>query len=98
MKRFLMGLFLVGLVGIWLGSIAQAQYRPPPGSRGYDSSEAEGEFSDSVDLDRFRKGNIEWDTQELIASGFTALHREHQEILRQLKEIKAELASLKERR
>ena len=98
MKRFLIGTFLVGLIGMLLGSIAQAQYRPPPSSREYDSSDTEEEFSDSVDLNRFRKGNIEWDTQELIASGLAALHREHQEILKQIKEIKEELASLMERR
>ena len=51
-------------------------------------------FYASVDLARFRRGNGEWDTQELIASGLTALHQEHVQILRELGEIKSRIARL----
>jgi len=46
-------------------------------------------FERSVDLKRLRTGNGEWDTQELVASGLTALHRENEQILQELAEIKA---------
>ena len=51
-------------------------------------------FDEAVDLSRFRKGNLEWDTQELIASGLTALHEEHQRILLKLGEIQDRLSRL----
>ena len=52
------------------------------------------EFRDAVDLSKHRKGNLEWDTQELIASGLTALHEEHQRILLKLGEIQDRLSRL----
>ncbi len=55
-------------------------------------------FEDSVDLEQFRQGNIEWDTQELIASGMKALHREHQKIVQELEQVKASLKRLEEKR
>ena len=71
--------------------------------RGYGASGAggggaeageDGAFSRAVDLKRFRTKNFEWDTQELIASGFTALHEENQRILKELKEIKDRIGRL----
>ena len=52
----------------------------------------EDSFSAAVDLNRFRRGNGEWDTQELVASGMTALHQENLQILRELQEIKSKIA------
>ena len=72
------------------GGVAQAQYRPPPASR-EESSYSSDSFGQAVDLKRFRKGNPGWDTQELVVSGLTALHQEHLQILKELKEIKAAL-------
>ena len=70
--------------------------------RGYGASGAggggaeaeDGAFSRAVDLKRFRNKNFEWDTQELIASGFTALHEENQRILTELKEIRDRIGRL----
>ena len=84
------GMFLV------LCSAAEAQYRPPPKRR--EQSSKGDSFQEVVDLQRFRKGNIDWDTQELIAGGLTALHEEHQRILKELEELKTEIHHLKEKR
>ncbi|MBI3322653.1 MAG: hypothetical protein HYZ94_03115 [Candidatus Omnitrophica bacterium] len=80
---------------------ARAEYTPRGAAAGraggVDAGAAgagEDEFSRAVDLSRFRKGNIGWDTQELIVSGLTALHRENQRILRELEEIKETLSRL----
>ena len=54
----------------------------------------EDSFGSAVDLNRFRKGNGEWDTQELVASGLTALHQENLQILRELQDIKSRIARL----
>lgn len=54
-------------------------------------------FEDAVDLKRFRKGNLEWDTQEMIASGFRALHEDHLRVLKELEELKEQIAQIKER-
>ena len=51
--------------------------------------EQDGGFQRAVDLKRFRNKNFEWDTQELIASGFRALHRDNQQVLKELAELKA---------
>lgn len=58
----------------------------------------DAEFHRAVDLKRFRNKNFEWDTQELIASGFTALHKENQRILRELAEIKERIGRLEEKK
>lgn len=55
-------------------------------------------FEEAVNLKRLRKGNVDWETQELIASGMTALHEEHQRILKELEELKTEIQKLKEGR
>lgn len=78
-----------------LCAAAEAQYRPPPRK---EEEPKESSFEKTVDLHRFRKGNIDWDTQELIASGLTALHEEHQRILKELEELKTEIRNLKEKR
>lgn len=91
------GLFTFGLAGFLLSMLcaaALAQYRPPP--RQEETSKEEDSFQDAVDLRRFRRGNVDWDTQELIASGLTALHKEHQEILKELRELRYEIQKLKE--
>lgn len=67
------------------------------GAGGADAAAEDGEFSRAVDLKRFRNKNFEWDTQELIASGFTALHEENLKILRELEEIKERIARLEEK-
>ena len=54
----------------------------------------EDPFGAAVDLARFRKGNGEWDTQELVASGLTALHQENVQILKELQDIKSKIARL----
>lgn len=80
------------------GGLARAEYsssRVGPAARdgGADEGE-EGDFNRVVDLQRFRKGNPEWDTQELIVSGLTALHKENQKILQELAEIKERIRRL----
>ena len=80
-----------------LSDAAQAQYRPPAVGRG-ESASQEDDFDRSVDLKRVRKGNPDWDTQELIHSGLTALHRDHLEILKELRELKAEVDRLEKRK
>ncbi|MBI3332565.1 MAG: hypothetical protein HYZ93_00540 [Candidatus Omnitrophica bacterium] len=94
MKRLWMGMmiFAVALVAGW--GTAQAQYRPAPASRGQEVSSEEG-FDEAVDLKRFRRGNFEWDTQELIASGFRALHQENLRIQRDLAELKRSVQEIK---
>ncbi len=102
MKRpWVVGSLIFGLGLTILCGVARAQYRPPPAPRQESSSEkssGEDSFERAVDLKRFRKGNINWDTQELVASGLTALHEEHTQILRELREIKAALKDLEEKR
>ncbi len=73
---------------------AQAQYRPPPRQ---EEPESADEFGDAVSLKQFRRGNIGWDTQELIASGLTALHKEHLEILKELRELRGKLEELQQK-
>lgn len=74
---------------------AYAEYRS---SRVGSSKSSSGDtaFEDAVDLDRFRKGNPEWDGQQLMVSGMTALHQEHQKILKELEEIKSAIRQLTE--
>ena len=55
-------------------TLAQAEYRSRSTSGQAEDADS---FEEAIDLRRFRKGNIAWDTQELIASGFKALHEEH---------------------
>ncbi|MBI3615489.1 MAG: hypothetical protein HY211_03115 [Candidatus Omnitrophica bacterium] len=89
-RSLMMGMMIFGLSLAPFGDVAQAQYRPPPVSREEVFSGSD-DFREAVDLKRFRKGNAEWDTQELIASGLTALHQDQVRILKELQEIKAGL-------
>ncbi len=69
------------------------------GSGAGGGGEAAGDeaFRRAVDLNRFRNKNFEWDTQELIASGLTALHEENRRILKELREIKERIGRLEEK-
>ncbi len=88
MKRRIKGAALwMGLVCVVFGTAhAYAEYR----------SSGDAEFDNAVDLGRFRKGNPEWDNQALMVSGMTALHQEHQKILKELEEIKSAVRHLAE--
>ncbi len=90
-----MGAVLLG--GLCLLGVAYAQYESAY-QKEKTPYEGEDSFARSVDLKRFRKGNIDWDTQELIASGLTALHQEHEKVLRELREVKAALRRLEGQR
>ena len=90
LKGFLLAAFLVAGA-----SVAYGQYRPAPRK---DSSKGEDSFEKAVDLERFRKGNADWDTQELIASGIAALHQDHLRILRELEELKSEIRTVKDQK
>lgn len=83
---------VIGL-GAWFG-LAHADYgrRVPQKS----AASSEDSFEQMMDLNRVRKGNFEWDTQKLIADGFTALHREHVQILEEMIDIKSRLKELEE--
>lgn len=83
-------LLLVSAWGVPQAAWGESAYRTEP--RVADSG-----FERSVDLKRFRSGNGEWDTQELVASGMTQLHRDHEQILRELAEIKAALERLEKK-
>lgn len=90
--RAALGLAAAGL--FWCGQVwASDGYR-----RDGRNDPSADSFDQAVALDRFRTGNAGWDTQELIRSGMSALHREHQQILRELAEIRSELKRLQERR
>lgn len=93
MRRWMWGTFLLGavLVGAW--TAARAEY--PSSSR--IRSDRPGSFEEAVDLEKFRKGNPDWDTQELLRSGLTALHREHLKILEELKGLQMRLTQLEYR-
>lgn len=82
--------FLLGMTAA--PQIAQAQYRPPPRQEAVE--EYDDSFDREVSLDRFRRGNPDWDTQELIASGFNALHKEHQQILEKLDQLEERLLKM----
>lgn len=85
-------LSLLAVAGLGLAAApVEAQYRPPPAPK---EEAKEEETFEAVDLKRFRKGRIDWDTQELIASGLTALHQEHREILKGLEELRTQLGQL----
>ncbi len=91
-----MALISVGVLAA-LGGLAFGQYRPPPAPGEKESAEGDS-FERSVDLKRYRKGSPQWNTQELITSGMTALHEEHLKILRELESLKREIHQLKEKK
>lgn len=86
MRRLAFGFLVLCAVLGGLSSAARAEEAEPTGS-----------FADSVDLSRFRKGNSGWDTQELIASGLTALHEENIRILNKLDQIQSRLERLEKK-
>ena len=96
MRRWIAGMGFAAVVLLFLAGLAQAKSQPPAVKK--KSATQEESFDKSVDLKKFRKGNFDWDTQELIASGFTALHQDHEEILKELAELKTEIAKLREER
>lgn len=82
----------VGAALALLWGVAHAQYRPAP--RKEEPAETD-EFGEAVSLKRFRKtGNTGWDTQELLHSGFTALHEDHQELLKKMDLLEERLRGL----
>lgn len=90
---------VIGLASVLLVTVcamARAQYRPA--SRHEPEKASEDSFREAVDLNRFRTGNENWDTQALVASGLTALHEENLRILRELEALKSEIKQLKENR
>lgn len=95
MKNVRVLVFVLLLLPAWC-TLAEGQYRPPP--RKEDVPAEADPFEETVNPDRFRKGNVKLETQELIASGLTALHEEHQRILKELEELKTEIQKLKEGR
>ena len=88
MKRFVAISMVCSGLAAFAGA-ARAEYRPPP--KQSDSGGSSDRFGEAVDLSRVRKGNLEWDTQQLIASGLTALHEEHLRILEKLDQMQARL-------
>ena len=101
MKQWMKGAALWGAsVCLVLGTThAFAEYRSSNSKMSAGRSSSGGSnFDDAVDVTRFRKGNPEWDSQQLMVSGMTALHQEHQEILKEIQEIKAAVRQLVERK
>ena len=74
-----------------LGGPARAEYKRPTASK---PAEPAGSFDEAVDPARYRKGNSDWDTQELIAGGFRALHEEQLRILETLDRMESRLNEL----
>ena len=99
MKHSMRGLALLGALVLAVSgtSRAEAEYRSPKTASGRSPS-SNSNFDDAVDVARFRKGNPEWDSQELMVSGMKALHQEQQKILRELEELKSAVRQLAERK
>ena len=91
-KKWFAGLLAAAALAGWTAP-ASAAYERSFMSRSEDASESRGGWN-AVDLGRFRKGNPDWDTQELAASGFTALHEEHLQILKDIRELKSAIERL----
>ena len=96
MRQWIIKALVVSLVSTFFWGLAQAQYdRGSPTKRPVSPMDR---FEEAVSLERFRQGNPDWDTQELIASGLTALHEEHQQILIRVAELKAAVDRLEQQR
>ncbi len=93
MKRWMMTTFCVSLTlaVFWVG-VACAEY--PTGKKTRSRGDYSEEGFDAVDLSKFRRGNPEWDTQELIASGLTALHKDNEKILKELEDLKVAMQKI----
>ncbi len=87
-RRVVIGMVVCALAA--LGGVARAEYKKPSSG----PAESPARFEEAMDLSRYRKGNLEWDTQELIASGMKALHEEHLRILDKLDRIESRLNKL----
>lgn len=102
MKRLSFWILAAAVAAAMLSGTALAEYGRslPADPRGESEKPAEesSAFDRAVDLNRFRRGNPEWDTQELIASGLKALHQEHQVLLRQIKALSARIDNLEGKR
>ena len=99
MKVEHIGIHMVGgllLAGLLVG-VAGAEYDRPASEKNRIYSDNAG-FEEAVNLKKFRKGNPEWDTQELMVSGFSALHREQVQILKELAELRASVDRLEAKR
>ncbi len=93
MRRGMVSVLIFGFTLMALIGVALAQYRST--ARGKEEPEGES-FEESVDLERFRTGtDYEWNTQRLISSGLTALHKEHLKILKEMEDLRKEIAQLK---
>ncbi len=88
----MVGMFLGGCLVITTG-VASAEYRATTRKSG--PPEQTDNFSQAVDLTRFRRGNIEWDTQELVSSGFLAVHKDHLQLLKEIQELQQQVKELK---
>ena len=84
----------IGVIGMAcvlaaLCGVARAEYKRPSREPAPPAT-----FDEAVDPSRYRKGNSDWDTQELIASGLKALHEEQLRILEKLDRIESRLNEL----
>ena len=77
MKRLLLFVLLFGPALVLSSGMARAEV----GAGREEADSSRDSFSRAVDPKRFRTGNIEWDNQELIVSGLTALHKEHLKLM-----------------
>jgi len=92
MTRWIMSAVLCAAITVVVvcDATAQYDYQPSASEKARTSSTSES-FERAVDLSRFRKGNYEWDTQEYLRSGFTALHGEHLQLLKEVAALRAEM-------
>lgn len=97
MKHSIGIMALVGLIGATVGAVAYAEYPRRSNARASSGAAYEDDFNSAIDLTKFRQGNPDWDTQELIASGFKALHQEQEKILKELEEVKASVKKMESR-
>ncbi len=89
MKRWMMGALVVLIfLGISRGVALSAERR-----RGASKQD---NFNSAVNLKKFRTGNPDWDTQELVSSGLTALHQEHLRILEELDKLRAQISDIED--
>ncbi len=87
--------FLLAIV-LSIGGIVQAQTYHARSMKKETVPEVD-DFEQSVDLARFRRGNFEWDTQELVASGFKAVHRDSVQMAKRIEKLENQISELKNR-
>ena len=88
---------IVAAMGTSLLLPGAARAQAGSSAQGDAADSGDGSFQRSVNPVRFRKGNPEWDTQEMIASGLTALHEEHVRILKEIEELKTAVTKLEKK-